>query len=183
MEYVTFLFSEERTICSTPKSWTSTENGKDYCWYPILFEKSNIKKIIKNAVEPEQDSGKWTKLEGTIVDDAVYQYNDNETQISKYVKNSVLDSDFNDGNDELIQDLPRIETSQKVRDILAHRLKTRNEQKEIKTPRDKENMKMMTNLVVSYNEKKTSGFNKKEDLLTGVGDLSQQQKRKNNGGL
>ena len=182
MEYVTFLFSEERTICSTPKSWTSTENGKDYCWYPTLFEAVNIKQIIKTAVEPEQDSGKWTKLEGTIVDDAVYQYKDNDTQISKYINNQVLESDFNDGNDELIQDLPMIETSQRVRDILAHRLKTRNEQKDIKTPRDKENMKMLTNLVLGYNEAKPSGLKIKVDLLTGVGDLSQ-QKRKNKGGL
>ena len=94
----------------------------------------------------------------------------------------MLHSDFNDGNDELIQDLPMIETSQRVRDILAHRLKTRNEQKDIKTPRDKENMKMLTNLVLGYNEAKPSGLKKKLDLLTGVGDLSQ-QKRKNKGGL
>ena len=94
----------------------------------------------------------------------------------------MLDSDFNDGNDEMIQNLPMIETSQRVRDILAHRIRTRNEQKENKTPHDKENMKMITDLGLVYNEAKTSGLKNNEDLLTGVGDLSQ-QKRKNNGGL
>ena len=100
--------------------------------------------------------------------------------MSKY--NKVLDSDLNDGNDEMIQNLPKIKTSQGVQDILTHRIRTRNEQKENKTPRDKENMKMITDLVLAYNEAKTSGLKKNEDLLTGVGDLSQ-QKRKNNGGL
>ena len=95
----------------------------------------------------------------------------------------MLDSDFNDGNDEMIQNLPMIETSQRVRDILAHRIRTRNKQKEqTKTPRDKANIKMITDLGLVYNEAKTSGLKNNEDLLTGVGDLSQ-QKRKNNGGL
>ena len=124
---------------------------------------------------------KWSKLECSINDDAVYAYKDNEKQMSKY--NKLLDSDLNDGNDEMIQNLPKIKTSQGVRDILAHRIRTQNEQKEQnKTPHDKANIKMITDLGLVYNEAKTSGLKINEDLLTRVGDLSQ-QKRKNNGGL
>lgn len=186
--YLIFLFSEERQVISGPKSWTCSENGKDYIWYPNLDDvksegdkNKKIKKYIKTAVEPDQESGTWTKYEGSIMEDSAHSYNESEKYINKFT--TILDSDFGDGMDTIIKDLQSVPSSQQIRDMLKHRIRVNKEQStKTKTPRDKENLFLCNEAALQYQAAKTLGIKKKDDQLQRIGALAQ-QKRRNDGGL
>ena len=176
-----FLFDEQKQALSAPESWTGTDDitGKDNIWYPLTNDKSEkennrIKKLIKQATEPDTHSGTWKRYTGTIMENSGHPLEESEVFLERYLH--LLDTTIEASGDD-IEDLSnlKIKKSQNIRQIVNKRMliieKEKNKDKTFMTSRDHENMLFCRSLEPQYHK---SNKTRNDDQTLGEKRLSQQ---------